>query len=125
MDIKQMFKKSKISPGNDNKDESCKRSVESLIQFYESNPLFYNRLFEKENSSKKKSFKSNLTKSNKTNQQKLIAKSNPEITAKSTLSPNKKSKCEQHLKLQSNPELYNQKAQKEVEPPDKGTYLKR
>ena len=124
MDVKQMFKKSKISQGNDNKDEPSKRSVESLIQFYESNPLFYNKCYEKEKSSWKKSFKSNLTKSNKTNQQKLIAKSNPEITPKSTLSPNSNSKCEQHLIAQSNPELYKQKTQKEVEPPDKGTYVK-
>ena len=117
-----MFKKSKISQGSDNKDESMKRSVESLIQFYESNPLFYNKCYEKEKSSKKKSYKWNLTKSNITSQQKLIFKSNPEITPKSTLSPNKKSKSEQPLKLQSNPELYQQKKQKDVEPPDKGAY---
>ena len=77
MDVKQIFQKSRKN--NNNSDNQRKRSVESLIQFYERHPLFYNKNIEKEDSSKKNPGKTMYQKSFKNAQQQIMVKSNPEL----------------------------------------------
>ena len=79
MDVKQIFQKSRKSQNNNNSDNQRKRSVESLIQFYEHRPLFYNKNIEKENSSKKKSGKTLSKKLTRSAQHQIIVQSSPEL----------------------------------------------
>ena len=96
MDVKQIFQKSRKSQNDSNSGNQRKKSVESLIQFYEHHPLFYNKNVEKENSAKKKSCKTISKKSTRDVQRQIII-------------------------LQSNLESHKSVKFKEIESQDKGT----